>query len=70
MITVSTDYPDLFPARVVVFQGSQIVASLVLAICVLIVPLQHKQSFFVGTLLMLLAQAALVFTRLLFYRRR
>ncbi len=68
-LSLRRDYPDLFPARVVTFQGSQILASLALAICVLIVPLENKSSFYIGTLLMLLAQAALVFVRLLFYRR-
>lgn len=68
-LSLKRDYSDLFPARVVLLQGSQILASLALALCVLFAPLENKQSFFIATLLMLLAQASLVFIRLLFYRR-
>jgi hypothetical protein len=68
-LSLRRDYPDIFPVHLVIFQGSQIFAALGLAICVLLVPVEDKQSFFIGTLIMLLAQAALVFTRLLFFRR-
>jgi len=63
------DYPELFTVRIMSVQGSQIVASFVVAVCVLLVPLENKFSFYLAALLLLLAQATVVFTRLLFYRK-
>jgi len=68
-LSLKVDYPDIFPTRLVAVQGSQIFVTLAFAVCVLAVPLRHKQSFFIGALIVLLAQAALVFVRLLFFRR-
>jgi hypothetical protein len=68
-LSLKVDYPDIFPTRLVAVQGTQIIVTLTLAISVLLAPLEHKQSLFVGGLIFLLAQAALVFVRLLFFRR-
>ena len=61
--------PTPFPTRLVFVQGTQILLTLALVISVLVVPREHKQSLFIGALIFLLAQAALVFIRLLFFRR-
>ncbi len=68
-LSLKVDYPDIFPTRLVFVQGTQIFVTLALVISVLVVPLEHKQSLFIGALIFLLAQAALVFIRLLFFRR-
>ena len=68
-LSLKIDYPDIFPTRLVFVQGTQILVTLALVISVLVVPLEHKQSLFIGALIFLLAQAALVFIRLLFFRR-
>lgn len=68
-ISLSRTYPDLFTTRIMLVQGSLIVASFGLSVAVLLAPLEGKPSYYIGALLTLLAQASIVFTRLLFYRR-
>jgi len=68
-IDLEVDYPDIFPTRLVAVHGTQILVTLALAVSVLGAPLRHQQSLFIGALIFLLAQAALVFVRLLFFRR-
>ncbi len=68
-VSVSRTYPDLFTIRIIFVQGSLMVASFGLSVAVLLAPIEQKLSYFIGALLLLLAQATVVFARLLFYRK-
>ena len=68
-VSLRRQYPDLFPVRAIALQAALILAAFGLSVAVLFAPLEDKLSGYIGVLLLLLAQATVVFIRLLFHRR-
>jgi hypothetical protein len=68
-ISLSREYPDLFTTRIMLVQGTIMVATIAMSVAVLVAPMEDKLSNYTGALLLLLGTATVVFVRLLFYRK-
>lgn len=64
-----SDYPNVFTIKAMALQSTLILSAVALSIGVLRVPAEDKAGSYVGVLVLLLAQATIVFVRLLFYGR-
>jgi hypothetical protein len=68
-VRLRRDYPGVFSVGAMATQTVLILLAIALSVDVLRVPLAEKAGSYVGVLVLLLAQATIVFIRLLFYRR-
>jgi len=69
-VRLRRDYPDVFTLRAMAIQSTLILGAVGFSIEVLRVPIHAKAGSYLSVLVLLLAQATIVFARLLFYRRQ